>query len=439
MKLYDSGTELLIIRTMVEEPNSGAVIMSQLGSDYFGWDVSKEIYNRIRVLIEAGKSIPSLGLLKNDPILSEEAKAALSSDIEPLREDDYDSAYKSLENYRKARLIIENIQTTTDELSEDHPNIDNVLSSMESMIARCRSGMVTDEMFHIMDTNPDIFLNAVEEDLEADEGQFIQSGFREFDKRTGGFRRGQVLVLAAPSGCGKSAMMGQMAMLQYMMGFNVCVISFEMTNEDLRMRMLSNISKLNHADIHIRRLIEEQKELVRNRSKEFVSTGMGNRLTLWGTSEELDVKDISARVKPYNFDVVYIDYVGLLKEPKGDNQQKVLGDHVRDCKLTAKGNDCLMVPLVQLDDESFKIKYSKAIKANSDFIWAWEIDPKQQEAGIVQIVQQKARSASTYDFYLACDFTRMAFEDYSGVPPEVATKPEESKDTPALPKMGIAN
>lgn len=435
MKLYDSAVELLVIRTMVSDPIRGSVVMSKVQPDYFGYDASKEVYSRIRVLVESGRQIPSIDLLRSDPILSDVAKAWLNSEVNPLNEDDLEQAHKTLAGYRQGRIIIENMQAASEAMSTDVPNIETVLNSFETMISKCRSGQQTSEMFHISDKNPEDFLNAVEEDLESETGQFIQSGFREFDKRTGGFRRGQVLVMAAPSGGGKSAMMGQMALLQYMMGFNVCVISFEMTNEDLRMRMLSNISKLNHADIHVRRLLEQQKELVRQRSKEFVQTGLGNRLTLWGSSEDLDIKDISARVKPYNYDVVYIDYVGLLKEPPGSNQQKVLGDHVRDCKLSAKNLDCLMVPLVQLDDETLKIKYSKAIKANSDFIWAWEVDPKQEEAGIVKVMQQKARSASPYDFYLACDFSRMAFEDYSG-PPPIESAPEKPKE--GLPKMNIA-
>lgn len=436
MKLYDSAVELLVIRTVVSDPIKGAVIMSKLGTDYFGYDASVEVYNRIKVLVEAGKSIPSIDLLRSDPVLSEMSKTWLNADVNPLNEDDLEQAQKTLSNYRQGRIIIENMQWASENMMTDAPNIDSVLNGFESMISKCRSGMQTDEMFHISDNNHELFMQGVEEDLQEDTGQFIQSGFREFDKRTGGFRRGQVLTIAAPSGGGKSAMMGQMALLQYMMGFNVCVISFEMTNEDLRMRLLSNISKLNHADIHVRRLLEQQKELVRKRSLDFVKTNLGNRLTLWGSSEDLDIKDICARIKPYKYDIVYIDYVGLLKEPPGASQQKVLGDHVRDCKLSAKNMNCVMVPLVQLDDETLKIKYSKAIKANSDFIWAWEVDAKQEEAGIVKIMQQKARSAQPYDFYLSVDFSRMAFEDYHG-PPPVETSPEKPKES--LPKMNIAS
>lgn len=431
MKLYDSGTELLILRTMVDNPDRGAVIMSKVDGEYFGYDAAKEVYGRVKVLVEAGKQVPSIDLLRNDPILSDVARTWLSSEVAPLAEDDFEAAFSTLSNYRKGRLLMQAFTSSSEKLSVDNPDMEGVLGILENMISKCRSGMQTSEMFHISDANQNTFLDEVENDLKADEGQFIPSGFKEFDKRTGGFRRGQVLTLAAPSGGGKSAMMGQMAILQYMMGFNVCVISFEMTNEDLRMRLLSNISKLNHADIHVRRLLEEQKALVRKRSKEFVKTGFDNRLTLWGSSEDLNIRDIAARIKPHKYDIVYIDYVGLLKEPAGVSQQKVLGDHVRDCKLAAKNLNCVMAPLVQLDDETLTIKYSKAIKANSDFIWAWEVDAKQQEAGVIKVMQQKARSASPYDFYLSVDFSRMAFEDYNGPPPVI----EPPANQPALPKM----
>lgn len=435
MKFYDSNTELMVLRTVVESQSRGMELLSKLEPSYFGSDVALEIFNRLSIVVGSGRKIPTIDVLKSDDVLSEDSRTFLSAEVNPLDEDQYQSVYETLAKYRKARLLRDHISNTAESLSEESPNLEKVLQQMEQTLSQCRAGIKDDEMFHICESNEQEFMDAIEEDLTPDENQFIPSGFKEFDKKTGGFKRGQVLVLAAPSGAGKSAMMGQMAANQYLMGFNICVISFEMTNEDLRMRMIANISKLNHSDVHVKRLVEQQKELVRNKSKEFVKTGLGNRLTLWGSSEDLDVKDISARTKALGFDIVYIDYIGLLKEKPGENQQKVLGDHVRDCKLASKQNSCVYAPLVQLDEETLKIKYSKAIRANSDFIWAWEKDEKNLEAGVVKVIQQKARSAQEYDFYLACDFSRMAFEDYVGLPP--IEENGDKKQVPALPTMNI--
>jgi len=207
-------------------------------------------------------------------------------------------------------------------------------------------------------------MEIVEETLSATAEEFIQSGFAHFDREYGGFNRGNVLLLAAPSGKGKSAMMLRMAILQYMMGLNVLVISFEMTNKELRERLLSSVSKIQHQDIRLKRLLDQQKDAIRKGVREFIQTGYGNRMTLWGTSENLDINDISSITRTMGYDVIYIDYLGLLKANQSKPQHEVLGDLTRDAKRMAKANNCLVVPLAQLDDETLKIKYSKAIKAN---------------------------------------------------------------------------
>lgn len=434
MKLFDTSLEILVIRTILQSPNGGLKLFSRVRNEFFGADSTKEIVNRIQVLVNAGKGIPSIELFKQDLALSEESRVLLQTPLDPLTApEDIDTSVDNLNSYRNARIIYDAITQSTMNMQGASPDYNAVVNVLENAVIKCRSTIEKSEMEHIYSKSPDDYMDKVEETLESTLEDFIKSGFSFFDKEYGGFSRGNILLLAAPSGRGKSAMMLRMAILQYMMGLNVLVISFEMTNKELRERLLSSVTKINHQDIRLKRLLKEQKDAIRKGIKEFINTGHDNKITLWGTSENLDINDISAITKTMGYDVIYIDYLGLLKQPVGKQQHEALGDLTRDAKRMAKSNDCLVVPMAQLDDESLKIKYSKAIKANCDFIWAWELNSKEKEMGILQVQQYKVRHGPEVPFYLRIDLSRMLFTDYEG--PDVDLTVDKPKQP--MPTMNI--
>lgn len=434
MKLYDSNLEILALRTIIQSDKGGLPMLSKLKVEHFGSDTGKEIISRVLVFVANGKGIPNIELLKQDMALSEEARVTLATHLEPLdTEEDVSVCLDGLNKYRTSRIIYESLKKSTEVMtSSKEPDVNSVLTLFENAVLRCRSSVEKSEMEHIDSNKPDDYDGMIDQTLSATAEEFIPSGFAYFDKEYGGFSRGNVVLLTAPSGRAKSAMMLRMGILQYMMGLNVCVVSFEMTNTELRERMFASVSKMDHQDIRLKRLLDQQKKLIKKAMRSFVDTGYGNRLTLWGCSENLDVNDIAASIRHMKYDVVYIDYLGLLKQPKDKQQHEALGMLTRDAKMMAKQNDCVVVPLAQLDDETLKIKYSKAIKANCDFIWSWELNEKEKEMGILKIDQQKVRHGADKPFYLRHDLSRMLFTDYDG--PEPNLKMEEKKP---MPRMNI--
>lgn len=436
MKLFDSNLEILAVRTLLQSSKGGLPLLAKLKLEHFGHDPAKELVARVQVMVNAGKGVPNIELLKQDASVSENARILLASPIAVLEtNEDIDICLENLGKYRNTRVVYEALKTSTELMQGNNPDINKVIEAMSEAVTKCMTSAEKNEMEHIMDLDPDAYDKHLDETLMGSIDEFLPSGYLFFDKEYGGFSRGNVLLLAAPSGRGKSAMMQRMAMLQYMMGLNVCVISFEMVNKELRERLISSVTMIDHQDIRMKRLIAEQKLLCKKKFKEFVKTGSGNKLTLWGTSEDLSVPEISAITSHMGYDVVYIDYIGLVKAPAGKEQHQVLGDIVRDCKLMAKKNNQLVVPMAQLDDETFKIKYSKAIKANCDFIWAWELNEMEKAMGVVKINQYKVRHGPEVPFYLRVDLSKMAFSDYDGPEPQFAPK-EEKKP---MPRMNIGS
>jgi replicative DNA helicase len=432
MKLFDSMVELQLVRTICDTDQK-ALIFSKITTEYFGYTPALEVFNRIVVFLHSGKQVPTSEILKNDLALSEEARAGISNPVfRPfLGEADIETACAILAKYRKARIILTAATNAVEILKQKDPDVDGVVSEMESILQKCHSGLAKNEMMHYSKVNLESLKSEINKDLDRVDTDCIPTGFGKFDRETGGFRRKQVIAMASTPGGGKSAMALQMMISQYLMGFNVCLVSYEMDELEIRYRLLSNCSLVNHRDINLKRLSARQRQIINERFDELITGTHGNnRLTIWTPERELNVPEIALELKPYGYDVIYIDYLSLLKQAPGKQLWEVLGDHARAAKLAANNLNAAMVVLAQYDDQENKIKYSKAIIANSNFVWAWEHGQKEKESGIIEVKQLKARGADTYSFYLQKDFKVFKFMDYFGPSPE-----EIAKKTSELPKM----
>ena len=437
MKIFDANVEVLAIKTACDS-SKRAMMLSKVSEEFFGSDQAKEVYRRIMILLAAGKAIPSTDVLRNDDALSDSAKAFVCAAVPPLEsEDDIDSTVTALNKYRKARIILQATQSAVENMQAQDPDVDQIVLSMETMLQRCHAGTNENEMKHYCRKDKDALVAEMAAHLDEEDQEIIPSGFAEYDKRSGGFRRRSVLVLASPPGGGKSAMALQMALNHYLMGYNVLYLNYEMDRYEMMHRALSSISAIDHNSISLKRLNKATKAHILKKWEEFLEgSGGSNRFTIWTPGDrELIMPEISMEIKPYAYDVVYIDYLGLLRMDDRKAMHEMLGIHTRQAKLAANGLNALVVLLCQLDDEELKIKYSKAIKANAHTIWAWESGQKEKESGIVEIIQQKARGAEPFNFLLGRNLANMTFYDFHGVPPLDPKEKEEIAKKKPPPRM----
>lgn len=74
----------------------------------------------------------------------------------------------------------------------------------------------------------------------------ITTGFDTLDKITGGLQAGGMYILAARPSVGKSAFMGKMVFNAAKKGFNVGVISLEMTDNQITARIASLATEIEY-------------------------------------------------------------------------------------------------------------------------------------------------------------------------------------------------
>ena len=183
----------------------------------------------------------------------------------------------------------------------------------------------------------------------------IATGLPGFDERLGGgLHRGELLILAARPGEGKSQLAQFMAHAQVDLGYRVAFASAEMRKDDLTRRALALES-----DVNSMRLRGQPR--MRDQDWPGLSHGLAriSEMTLWIDDGFRSMEQVCGRVRQLHahepIDVVYIDHLHHLQPPAGiEKRGDALGDMTRMAKDLAVDLDCAVVLLAQLNRESLK-------------------------------------------------------------------------------------
>lgn len=396
-------------------------LLSALREEHFSGEFTSEIFTRVGFLLREGKEIPSARLLSNDPTLSQRARNVLKYDqgvashprrVRKLKE--VEPLVTILDEYRRRRVLHSILVRVAQETQAKAPNIERTLTDVEDHLFEARSGFGGSEITHLgAGHNIDSVLNRVLRDEEGNE--IIQTGFKTFDDNTGGFARTNVVLLAANYGGGKSVAGMQLALNMYMLGYSVIVISLEMDEDEYWGRVFSSLSGLPFDLVRLKRLDNRQKAILKKTIRQFKKHGQKRkcRFSVYPAGY-VDPWQLCNEIKPYGYDVVIVDYIGLMKPPAGiANDERIqLGETVKALKLIAGKRylNAVVVGLAQLNDDN-RIKYSRAMAEHANFVWWWRYGEREQELKQVIVNQDKARNATCYSMLWKIHFETMQIID----------------------------
>lgn len=417
MKLYSIELEMGALRTALKSKDkiNRAKFWAKLNEDFFHDEVTSSIYKRIKKLNSKG-DFPTYEDLIVDPLLSEETREELSSSEAKIRNDENSikKLYHKLDEYRKVRLIYFNAQNTLKELDKETVDVDRLVNRTLDTTTKVAIANVAEDDQLVMghQSNANKFLKNI---LNKTKQEFIPTGFYTFDERNMGFIPGSLVTVAATSGGGKSLMAVQLGINIARAGKRVRLVPLEMTKEECYARVVSNISGISMRKIMNGKLTDREKAKVKKKWKAFEKEckRLGGRFTIWDPEEDLTMEDVLNIAKPYNDDVIIIDYIGLLSGVDGDDAWQALGRVARYAKIWAKTNKKVVILAAQLSDDG-QIRYSRAIREHSNLMWAWTYGDENRESGVIDIVQQKARNQDPFDFQLGVDMAGMKMYDLDG-------------------------
>lgn len=161
----------------------------------------------------------------------------------------------------------------------------------------------------------------------------------------GGLQRGGVYVIAARPGDGKTDIALQLA-VTLAKDYRVDYRSLEMSTEQLTHRILSRACIINSTKFRDHRISENEQK----RIGMVVDAMKGLHLVMDDTAS-ISADDVEAKLAASKPDVMFIDYLGLMK---GDTSGKkplwqVTGETMHALKASAKRHNAVIVALVQMN------------------------------------------------------------------------------------------
>lgn len=179
----------------------------------------------------------------------------------------------------------------------------------------------------------------------------ILTGFSNIDKLTGGYKKGNLIIIAARPSVGKTAFAMSLC-LQNASTYHkpVAVFSLEMTKEDLMKRALASVSHISYEKISKVDFTNEEYQKIRSSEKIlselplFIDDNGGN-----------SIDDIVSKCRKLKQDqgevgLVMIDYIGLIvpSKKKANNRQEEVSEISRRLKELSKEIECPVICLSQL-------------------------------------------------------------------------------------------
>lgn len=211
--------------------------------------------------------------------------------------------------------------------------------------------------------------------VNGDKRAVVGTGIDKWDQGASPIRAGELVVIAARPGAGKTAIALQMAShsaRNYAPA--TAFFSLEMSGEELVTRMA--ISQAGPAGIHdYKRRGPAAEEIGRLRSL-FVYEGSAA-----GTITQIEARCRLLAASPVGIRAVFVDYLQLIAPPpetKRDNRERQVAELSRRFKLLAGEIKCPIVLLAQVNRESEKeqrrprmsdLRESGAIEQDADRIW----------------------------------------------------------------------
>jgi replicative DNA helicase len=418
MKSVNLQLELRVLRTITNTRSQKECsrLFAAVNADCFYTKSGKAIYSRIYTLMRERGELVGWGELKVDPVIPEIVREKVTDFKEkPIPSDKIDRAISILHKYRRIRSMIALSQHIVRRVNEKHVDIDQLTEETSKMIMENRAGQNVDSWFIHVGAKDGSDIKAVQKLLEYDPRRFIPTGLQAFDSVNFGIPRGSLWLIAGSTGSGKSVFVGQMAHNMARSGAKVCVVPLEMKNDEMLQRELSRLNTIEMQRLlDPRKLSKMEKENIVSRYERFSKKirQMGGLLSLYAPEDDMTAEEILFGLKMFGYDVVLIDYIGLLKGVDGDDQWRAMRNVTRFAKRFASMNDMVIGVCAQLSDEGI-IRYAKGMVEDASNAFFFHASDTTRETGVMWIDQKKARNQKKFRFPVSINYEMMQISDLS--------------------------
>lgn len=330
-------TEQAVIGSILMDNDCMYQIYNTLKAEMFQWEFTRECYKIMLAMYDRGQKIDLITLAsklvnneRSDDFIAEQLTECVSGvDSSAFVKSHAELIIKNHRS-RMAKQVFENIDLSPNAIDK----------SLAEMIARFEElqqniGVRSKSLSQIMKENKDNYFN------DNVKKNTVKTGFGKLDECLGGLEHGDVTVIAARPGVGKSALVTQIIGNIAMKGKRVGYFNLEMPESQVYERFLSRLGSLQMTRIRkAKAFLGDEKEQFDKANEQML------KMDVIISDGSKTITEIKAESRHQQFDVIVIDYLQLVKaERKFTNRASEVGEISKSIKALAME---LKVPIILL-------------------------------------------------------------------------------------------
>ncbi len=375
MRIYNIDAEMSVIGCLILECKDTKKILSSLSAKCFYTDEAKKTFDIIKKLYKANQSIDEVKVIQAG---ADKSFVISCAKFAPVVDRGLEYA-KDVADCYHARFLDQSIEefkaygdtTNFDTPAEAQKRLEEITKQSKAIVNHITKS--NDEKIQdICISYANNFDNKIDK---------IDTGFWQLDGLLGGLQRGNMFVVAARPGMGKTAFAINCMMRMCSQGTRVLFDSLEMTKEQIMDRIISCGMKINSRKISSRNLSETERETMNSLLNEIYTTYSLNIDDTPG----VDIDYIERQLDKVPVDVLIIDYIGLIKpDSRYKNKYEAVGEISKDLKKLAKKYNIAVIVLCQLNRETEKnkggipnlsnLRDTGQIEQDADYIMFLQVD-----------------------------------------------------------------
>jgi replicative DNA helicase len=261
----------------------------------------------------------------------------------------------------------------------------------------------------------------------------LSSGIADYDRQQGGLFRGDLVVLAARPGVGKTMLALHIAEQIAQAGGKVGFVSLEMSTVQLGLRLIAMLSGVSVQKMRTGQIAEDDEDRIIA-----AMADASERQIFFDDKGSQTLSDISRRARHLNYqanglDLLVVDYIGMIRSAsEKSNRVQELEKIANGLKAMAKELECPVLVLSQLSravesranhvPQLSDLRDSGGIEQAADvvaFLYREEMyDKETSKKGVVEMHIAKSRQGQLGTVLLYFDAERSRFHNVTTREPE---------------------
>ncbi|RUM28220.1 MAG: replicative DNA helicase [Aquifex sp.] len=444
----DESAERAVLGSMLEDPDNIPLVLEYLKEEDFCVEDHKLLFRVLTNLWSQYGSKLEFVIIKNYlekqnllhriPLdwLEGLYKDAVSLDI-------LEEVCKIVKQYSAQRAIIK-LGIDLIHKGKENKDFHTLIEEVQTKIFAIAESATSTQFYHVKDVAEEV-IELIYKFKSSDRlVTGLPTGFTELDLKTTGFHPGDLIILAARPGMGKTAFMLSIIYNLAKEERKPCAIfSLEMSKEQLVMRLLSMMAEVPLFKIRSGNIREEDLKKIEASAIELAKYDIYLDDTPALTTTDLRIRARKLR-KEKEVEFIAVDYLQLLRPPvRKNSRQEEVAEVSRNLKALAKELHIPVMALAQLSREVEKrsdkrpqladLRESGQIEQDADLILFlhrpeyYKKKPSPEERGIAEVIIAKQRQGPTDIVKLAFIKEYTKFANLEALPEQVSEEEELSE------------